>query len=551
MKKMKLMSLALTALAVGACSSDDSVTDGQNGQNGEGVTSYIAVNIANVGETPASRADGDYTAADGTYEDGTEAESAIKKVRFYFFNVDGTPYILGGQSKNWLEESPEVEGQDHDHAIGAITQAVLVINGGTTSAPHSMLAVVNPEAFGNGALGDEAKSLNELKGAAAVSSTFHDATNGFVMSNSVYGEGTPVCEALVANYVKASAEDAEAEPVNIYVERAVAKVSASPSADESVWTLGDDGKYRTKVGKTGGQIDVYAVVEGWGLFNENPSATLFKQLDASFSSTALGITPWSTSDFRRSFWEKSVTLADVQNPSYNELANTLGGDAQYVLPNTPVSMPADPYASSLTHLAVAAKLVYSPNGVDEVPAEICRYRGMEYLGKESVLTQIASELDGKYWVDSDQGKRTLAPQDLTFVIRSAGSYEVVANLASSVGTVYTKDGEDQFEEVASAVVNAELSKQPAEVRNEGMAYYYVPVRHIGTDDTKPGYYGIVRNHAYRVTITGMSGFGTPVYSGDEKLDPKIPRYSEAYLAAKINVLSWRVVDSNVNLDATK
>ena len=66
-----------------------------------------------------------------------------------------------------------------------------------------------------------------------------------------------------------------------------------------------------------------------------------------------------------------------------------------------------------------------------------------------------------------------------------------------------------------------------------------------------GYYGVVRNHSYRITINTMSGFGTPVYNPDEVIDPVIPKDTETYLAARINVLSWRVVPSSVDLDATK
>lgn len=78
---------------LGACSSSDDLKDG--GATANVGKSYIAVNIKSVGTAGAgTRADGDYPQGGGTYEDGTENEGAISAVRFFFFNSDGSPYIM-------------------------------------------------------------------------------------------------------------------------------------------------------------------------------------------------------------------------------------------------------------------------------------------------------------------------------------------------------------------------------------------------------------------------------------------------------------------------
>lgn len=100
-------------------------------------------------------------------------------------------------------------------------------------------------------------------------------------------------------------------------------------------------------------------------------------------------------------------------------------------------------------------------------------------------------------------------------------------------------------------MNKELAKSPVQVRKEGMTYYYTPIRHLAETTNKWGYYGVVRNHSYRITINTISGFGTPVYNPAEIIVPVIPKDTETFLAARINVLSWRVVPSSVDLDATK
>ena len=131
------------------------------------------------------------------------------------------------------------------------------------------------------------------------------------------------------------------------------------------------------------------------------------------------------------------------------------------------------------------------------------------------------------------------------------SYEVRPVLKDGV-KVYKKKSDGSFETTDSNnELNASLAQSPVQVRKEGMTYYYTPIRHLAQNKTEMGYYGVVRNHSYRITINTISGFGTPVYNPDEIIDPVIPKDTETFLAARINVLSWRVVPSSVDLDATK
>lgn len=84
MKKFTMFSSVLASalmLTVASCSSED--VAGGDSQNDKGGTSFLAVNIENVGSAPASRSS--YEQNKGTYEDGTADESKITNVRFYFF----------------------------------------------------------------------------------------------------------------------------------------------------------------------------------------------------------------------------------------------------------------------------------------------------------------------------------------------------------------------------------------------------------------------------------------------------------------------------------
>ena len=55
------------------------------------------------------------------------------------------------------------------------------------------------------------------------------------------------------------------------------------------------------------------------------------------------------------------------------------------------------------------------------------------------------------------------------------------------------------------------------------------------------------NHWYKVNVNSLKGFGTPVYNENKIIDPTIPEDQATYLAAKINVLQWRVVSQKVDL----
>lgn len=280
MKKFTMLSSVLASalmLTVASCSSED--VAGGDSQNGKGTTSFLAVNIENVGSAPASRSYEQGKDNKGTYEDGTEAESTINKVRFYFFNGDGTPYLLANddptnnQSVNYLEKTVITDGKDHDHTAETKTQAVLVLNGETKAIPASVIAVINPGVLDNTTLKSGTMTLSELR-TSATGSKFNDKTNGFVMSNSAYeSAGQDVCSTPVANHVFASSDAALKKPVDIYVERVNAKVNAKIDADyvrtnetEKAWSKNAEGKYQINVGN----IDVTTYAENT---NATPTPT--------------------------------------------------------------------------------------------------------------------------------------------------------------------------------------------------------------------------------------------------------------------------------------
>lgn len=577
MKISKLFPFACVALMMTACASDKEEIGGGTKPGSD--PQYLAVNIVNVGATPTTRANADY-------ENGTEAESKINKVRFYFFNGDGSPYLIknpgiagvtGGDSKNWLEASPDDDTSTSGTPshIEKITQTVLVINGVQSAAPAAIVAVVNPGTVdaekiqSNGIV-----RLSELR-YSAVGSKFYkkDASSGavsdFVMSNSVYvNAGEDVCASLVAGHVTTSAETAKAKPVDLYVERVVAKVKADVDAsafEKGDGTKWDKTKYGTKapVGKSG-DYDVYAVIEGWGLANENGKAEVEKQVNKAWTDGILGFSPWTTADYHRCFWETSVAFDagaggnQPVNPTFNQLKANIQ-DVLYTLPNTPGSAVSNLKDNDLTKFAVAATLRYKDASNNWHNAEICRYNGVSILGIDNLKRQVALTFSQYYTSTDGKTYNQLSKDDIDFK-NSDGTtqqYLVTPTLAADpAGTkrYYTKTTSGTtptFTEVKKATVLAAIEADKAEIRKDGRAYYYVPIKHLGSKDalgkSTLGEYGIVRNHFYKITLTGIKGFGTPVYDPDQVVEPVVPTYEDTYLAARVQVLQWRVVNQNASL----
>lgn len=568
MKNFRVLSSLLASalmMTVMSCSSSDDLKGGGADANDK---SYLAIRINNVGSVAGSRA------AVGDYSDGTEDENHIESVRFYFFNSDGSPYILkkDGQSTgiNWLDKSEGLNtGTKKDPNVSMISNPLLVIEGNTGASPAVMIAVINPNSLDGNKLGDGAKTLDDVKRTSIFSQFYATGNKNFVMSNSVYvANGVEKCASIVTGFVATTADAAKAKPVDLFVERVVAKVQPTIDAtytatDGRKW-IKIDGKDAMKVGVYGNN-DIYAVVDGWGVADEDGKAELVKQVNTTWNDENLGISVWTSSDYHRCFWTSSVAFAAGTgaegnapvNHSYNDYANRQLTACAYTLPNAPTTVVSDPYASTLTKMVLATHLVYK-DGADYKPAEICQYRGQEYLHIADVKKEVANNF-ADYYIKKGDTRTKLQPSDIDFTAKADGirDYQVVATLRKLAGdeTLQQKTGTTEdassFKDVKIADLQKMMNAEPAQIRKDGKAYYFIPIRHLGTDPTKLGYYGIVRNHVYSINIQNMSGFGTPVYDPDKTIDPTIPSNDATYLAARINVLSWRVVKYNADLDKTK
>ncbi|MCM1256219.1 MAG: Mfa1 fimbrilin C-terminal domain-containing protein, partial [Duncaniella sp.] len=88
----------------------------------------------------------------------------------------------------------------------------------------------------------------------------------------------------------------------------------------------------------------------------------------------------------------------------------------------------------------------------------------------------------------------------------------------------------------------------AEGYKDGMSVYYVPVKHDSSlANNVEGYYGVVRNHWYNISINSISKVGHGVFNPDEALVPDEAEDVLYYLGVNINILAWKIVNQNEDL----
>lgn len=581
----KYLLIALAALGFAACA--EKMDDNSPVQKGELEESYIAINLMS--------ADVDTRAPlfpDNTYEAGTEAERAINTAYFFFFdaegkafNVTGNPASAPGGSVNHLSLTISNATTDGMPNVSDIKEAVLVLKTYKGVYPSKIVAVLNwtPDP-------DEAYTLADLRG--VMEKSIGNDTDGYVMSNSVYMDGAGnVVDAvtLTAANIKTTADEATKNPIDIYVERTAAKVvltaSGKVSGTENIFTTQ---KTSDLVGSNEGTlvgasntVPVYVKLHGWELYKDYSTSTLLKNINTSWDVTTLGLT-WNDIPYFRCYWAQSqnTTLTDSFSWSYakDDAVDTYGGfptkngfkvaeSASYAAGTYTYcgenTNQIDGSTDPRTKVILKGQLMQK-NADKYEPLELARWYGTEYAGEDALKIAVANSLKHTIFSSDNQTKYDpITPGDLECVAGKtvdAKAYEVGFQLSTAGAdkTWYKYSSEKGYEilggdaadkDKIKAATNAHLKTvEPALLYNDGNTYYIVDIEHLGTAGAK---FGVVRNHVYQIDINSIKGYGSPIYNGLSFIvdQPEYPIEDEgSYVAAKINVLSWKVVQQGVDIE---
>ena len=346
-------------------------------------------------------------------------------------------------------------------------------------------------------------------------------------------------------------------------------------------------------GTTGsGTVPIYVKLLGWNTTQTANESRLIKGINTAWTDEVVfGVTgePWNSADYHRSFWAinpddpefdynygnfgfmfDQYTGPNVVNP--DDYPNVLPASRPIPAPATPtvydityLQENANPYSQQLTAAAptnptdviIAAQLV----NADGEALPIAEFAYNKYTPDGLLVYLAANNLSQLYRVENsntDDNPEThiyISPGDLTYTpyCPDAASQQeeydyysyVVLGTTAATYTWYLNGV--AFEN--SAAVNKYIFDSINHVRiwNSGMTYYFFPVEHLGAPE-KPGYYGIVRNHIYRTTVTSIKGLGTPVYNPNIVIIPEKNEYEESVVKADIKILQWRLVNSTYDLE---
>lgn len=573
----KYLFLAIALLGMASCTKDNIADDNNPIHNGEVETSYIAINLSASENTRA-----EITTPE--FEDGEDTERAVNHVDFFFFDEAGNPFnvvnnpaVAPGGGVNHLRVTGDVFSEDNndDDDISDASTPVLLLSTYKGHYPSQIVAVLN---WSTNTM--KSYSLDELHKAVDITDKF-DETDYFVMSNAVYASNLKTVDAtaLPASSIKKTEAEALAAPISIYVERVAAKVTVTTKSGTNVIDL----EKPVEGMLTQGQLvtkDVYAKLLGWELHNDIHQSYLLKQIDPTWTTDDIGFN-WNDSPWYRSYWATSMSLPTGNSISfqmkYDDYA-TKGftseygfamGDATYIGENTNgLNQEGE---NQCTKVILKAQLV----DANDNALEIASWYGNDYIGEESLRTAVANTLKYTlYYHDTESDKYIgLKPEDLQCVAggtadapNGVAANEVYFQLSKKPGLgenrsdgwyklvegVYKPVATDLNPDTYSVVATNDYLKtiQPGILYKDGETFYYVDIKHLGAQNSVAEY-GIVRNHIYNVIINSIGGYGSPVYVGNSNLVtpeyPDTPGAEDTYVSAQINILSWRLVSQEVDV----
>lgn len=591
MKKYKFFALAFAALTLGACSNDD-IVDQQGGSTvNPGEQGYISVAL-NLPTQPTSR-------ANDAYDDGLPVEYKVNDATLLLFK--GTSEALATFAGAYeLDVTGFADKAPADDNITSTATLVREITKPSTTGNENIYALVVVNDNGKLTVANETASLG---GVALTGKTFSDfaeqvlttnadelTADGFFMSNAPLSNvsgGTTATAAPTAtvttlavidpdNIYPTIAEASSNPAANIYVERAVAKVTVN-ATDAATVTDGNP------------KLAGYEV-EGWTFNVANTKTYAVRNVEGAdwWALTRTGVTDYRflgnvpvAENLYRTYWGydpnyNTYTAADFTVKSGEELDNTtlLGfgeNNPGYCLENT--FDIANQIENRTTAVVVKAKLkvtgaeddgtFYTVNGNTST---IYQKAGVENLVKTRIMDWL-EENKATYiqsgTVDGDDLVVTLsnATTDKGGII-SVTSVVLPEDAATGITFVDGQNLEalnEAFTTQVANLVNGGTNPLVISYYKDGYAYYDIKIKHFGDDQTpwaqdgQDGYttaadflgrYGALRNNWYDITVTGIKNIGSAsVPDVTNKWDDP----EDNYIAVSINILSWAKRTQNAGL----
>ena len=587
MKRFNLIPLALTTLMLGACSSEDGLNLGNGSSVAQGEKGYISFSL----NLPAVK--GMANRANDVFDDGDAAEYNVKDATLLLFSGanEGEATFAGAYP---LTLTGGTSDGDNITTTYQITQAVTKPTGNNNKV-YAMVVIngkagnVLTESGGTWSIKGQTLTASttkykDLAGAAYnlsntdVANIASTADGGcFLMTNApLYtkaggvsnptGGSVQTLTEINPNNIFTTKEEAKANPAaNVYVERAVAKVTVTGNT--------------TGTG-AGGNIAKYEI-KGWTLDVTNQSSYLVRNVNDAdwWSLKADGVNDYRfvgaaavADGLYRTYWGIDPNYSTggtftTQAGTTPTSLKTVGAN-DYCLENTfnLTQMKDD----QTTRVIVAAALDLDGDGnaddfyvLDNDKSNtaltlegITNTVKAAYLANGTVVNLLKENLNGGASIGAED-------LDVTFDQKATtGGYVTVTEItikdasASKFKTGAIPEGlQAANNDAIIADVNA---AHKIAFYKGGVSYYPVMIKHFG-DDLTPwsngevygsnnadflGRYGVLRNNWYSINVTGIKSIG----------DPEVPKVygtpddpSESWISVTINILSWAKRSQDVSL----
>lgn len=595
MKARKFLYGAIAFMMLPACVND--MDDGSAPSSELMTNAKITINIMANGTL--SRAETPYPDED-EFSLGNENEIKSAVIVFYDANknpmtnipVDGSKLSPNGNDPNNVELIKKVE---------------LDVNLADGQYPSWMMVYANPIDAS-----DVDFPLTPQSISSKTRTTFMGTSNTFAMNNAVYfaEDGTLMREVAVSkdNFYQTDEEKTKAQEVKVYLERVAGKVTLKPKGA----SLG------TQEGEIEGKKLVFTPIS-WGVnavakkfylikrFSYTEDVNDLNWLESTFST-------FYVNDYQRhrSYWAVTphykfpliengsavdatkypYVTDDIDNVnnslkyfSWNQFTGNVSegtinrkieiGSSTYTMENTVHSTMYNTQLADINKNAALVSAVvvgrYTVNGEEK---DFYVHGGKIYLVEDYIkamanYSSVIVHADGTPLNNEDKlneifeikhPKKNLAGTNKDYVEENKVTIKLKEGQKNKLK--YKKSGETEPVMITDAnynEVNETLQALCglASAYTKGMAYFNVPIRHLGNrasdkDAWPAGSFGVVRNHSYVITVDGFAELSTEtlghgVLDPDDPIVPPSDPNDKFGLKAEIRVLSWRLVNQNVTL----
>lgn len=628
--KKNFFPMALMAIAMGlnACSSDDPVVNAGGGNVPFADGGYVKMAI-NMPSAPSSRA------ANGDFEDGLPKEYEVNDATLLLFRgtteddaIFHSAYNLGklhmaNDGSTQVTTTTRIVKTVDEIAPGENLYGYVVLNNNGVLVLSSATDLkVNGKKMlttNNGTAFNAATEIKDFAGFRKAVITDKDLrTSGFFMGNAPLldkagGDAEPTADAKLHTLVnlskkvyKSKAEAENAKAAEVFVERAVAKVTLDHK--EGTLTGGDitvSGSLpMTPVGPEGAKVNkVGYSIDGWVLDVTNKKSFLGRDYSTAWNAYVTDKTPAPANKYRfvgpsalrngvalyRTYWgtDPNYNSFDVDKYAENFVccktkngndAPVVGTDPtfeskygadnpQYCFENT---FDVDNMQTrQMTRAIVKVKFFGGNTFYTFNDDKTSLYDKNEMSNR--VKGVILNNVDVINTLKTTYPGGTVTANDVVLDFKDPNSTDKKVVLKSVKVKRPTGAATSTPEETTislSATPNTQFGIGDIVAYVDGIAYYPITIKHFG-DDLTPwsnktatnanpygtanqeknflGRYGVLRNNWYNITISSIKNVGSAVVPEIRIDDPTTGDKTDNYISVRINVLSWAKRTQNEEL----